>query len=128
MLLLHYFSLAVPDLIRERQRKFLTADSGPLPGKFGSGAVRLSFCLPRLAVGASVLAQRRIWASRTKGCAFCDPIIARLARFLTKLHHYPKFPLRESLSISKQLQRCGNFSRDFVCFEDRDRRLRSTAG
>ena len=33
-------------------------------------------------------AQRRIWASRAKGRALCDPTIARLARFPAKLHHY----------------------------------------
>ena len=33
-------------------------------------------------------AQRRIWASRAKGYVLCDPIVARLARFLVKLHHY----------------------------------------
>src|SRR5437016_14396017 len=34
-------------------------------------------------------AQRRIWASRAKRRVPCDAIIARLARFLTKLHHRP---------------------------------------
>jgi len=34
-------------------------------------------------------AQRRIWASRAKRRVPCDAIIARFARFLTKLHHYP---------------------------------------
>src|SRR5437667_2782555 len=34
-------------------------------------------------------AQRRIWASRAKRRVSCDAIIARFARFLTKLHHYP---------------------------------------
>ena len=34
--------------------------------------------------------QRRIWASRAKGYVLCDPIVARLARFLLKLHHYRK--------------------------------------
>jgi hypothetical protein len=33
-------------------------------------------------------APRRIWASRAKRRVPCDAIIARLARFLTKLHHY----------------------------------------
>jgi len=35
-------------------------------------------------------AQRRIWASRAKRRVSCGAIIARLARFLTKLHHYRK--------------------------------------
>ena len=33
-------------------------------------------------------AQRGIWASRVKCRGFCDTTIARLARFLIKLHHY----------------------------------------
>jgi hypothetical protein len=33
-------------------------------------------------------AQRRIWASRAVCRVLCDTIIARLARFLTKLHYY----------------------------------------
>src|SRR5438876_2756787 len=37
---------------------------------------------------AAFFAQRRIWASRAKRRVSCDAIIARLARFLTKLHHY----------------------------------------
>jgi hypothetical protein len=35
-------------------------------------------------------AQRGIWASRAMWRAFCDTIIARLARFLTKLNRYAK--------------------------------------
>jgi nitrogen fixation protein NifU and related proteins len=33
-------------------------------------------------------APRRIWTSRAKCRVVCDTLIARLARFLTKLHHY----------------------------------------
>jgi A/G-specific adenine glycosylase len=40
-------------------------------------------------------AKRGIWASRAKGRVLCDPTIARLARFLTKLHHYPSSYLFE---------------------------------
>jgi len=36
----------------------------------------------------AALAQRRIEASRASRRAFCDAQIARLARFLLKLHHY----------------------------------------
>jgi len=35
-----------------------------------------------------------IWASRAKGHVLCNPIIARSARFLTKLHHYRSSPVR----------------------------------
>src|SRR5437870_11159509 len=39
------------------------------------------------------LAQRRIWPSRAKRRVSCDAIIACLARYLTKLHHYLPAPL-----------------------------------
>ena len=51
------------------------------------GAVVVQFaCHPEQAV----FAQRRIWASRAKRRVLCDAEIARLARFLFKLHHYPQ--------------------------------------
>src|SRR5438094_10149717 len=43
-------------------------------------------------------AQRRIWASRAKRRVSCGAIIARLARFLTKLHHYRKSRILPRLS------------------------------
>jgi len=39
----------------------------------------------------AVFAPRGIWASRALRRALCDTTIARLARFLTKLHRYPSF-------------------------------------
>jgi len=45
-------------------------------------------------------APRRICASRAKRRLPCDAIIARLARFLTKLHHYNyKLPLTNPASL-----------------------------
>ncbi len=37
--------------------------------------------------------QRRIWASRAERRVPCDAVIARLARFLTKLHYYQETKL-----------------------------------
>ena len=44
---------------------------------------------------------REIWASRAMCRVLCDTIIARLARFLTKLHHYRIFPDVTKVKIMK---------------------------
>src|SRR6184192_3887810 len=48
-------------------------------------------------------AQRRIWASRATRRVSCGAIIARLARFLTKLHHYRKSRILLVSSVSDNL-------------------------
>jgi len=58
----------------------------PLPGFRSKSPVVAQFdCHPEQAF----FAQRGIWASRAMRRALCDAIIARLARFLIELSHYP---------------------------------------
>jgi hypothetical protein len=63
-----------------------------------AGLKRISFHGSPLVVGQfdchpeqAFFARRRIWASRAMCRVLCDTIIARLARFLIKLTHYPPF-------------------------------------
>src|SRR5580700_8744431 len=62
----------------------------------------------------ALFARRRIWASRAKGRVLCDPIIARLARFLISLYSIPhRHPLASATSYHVTQPTCAYLPSSF---------------